>query len=230
MKSPFCMKVCTKCGGLLVANSMNFSKMKAGKYGLSGQCKRCRNNHQAEYYQNNKDKKAEYDAKYRQSNKNKIAEYRQNNKEKIAKLNAKYYQDNKDKIAKRNAEYRKNNPDKFFNYEQKRRQLEEFGPGISKEEWIDMMEFFDWKCAYSGEPLTHKNRSIDHVVPLKNYGYNGIINCVPCTISANSSKQASDMIEWYKQQDFYSDKRLNKIYEWIEYSINKYTDHITITM
>ena len=230
MNSPFCMKVCSKCGELLVANNMNFGKMKAGKYGLCGQCKRCRNKHQAEYYQNNKDKKAEYDIEYRKNNKDKIAKYninyRKNNKEKTVK----YYQDNKEKIAKRNAEYRKNNPDKFFNYEQKRRQREEFGPGISKEEWVDMMNFFNWKCAYSGESLTTNNRSIDHVIPLKNHGWNGIINCVPCTKNVNSSKQASDMIDWYKQQDYYSEDRLNKIYEWIEYSINKYAEHITIAM
>ena len=30
------------------------------------------------------------------------------------------------------------------------------------------------------------------------------------------------MEEWYIKQDFYSEERLNKIYEWIEYAKSKY--------
>lgn len=189
MKSPFCMKVCSKCGELLVANSINFTKMKTGKYGVKGYCKRCKR-----------------------------------------KQDSEYHQINKDKIAKRHMEYYQANPEIYFNNNQKRRQSEKFGPGLSKEEWLDMMKFFDWKCAYSGEPLTYDNRSIDHIVPLKRYGYNGILNMVPCTKSINSSKHTSDMIDWYKKQDYYSEDRLNKIYEWLEYSVNKYSEHIKIVM
>lgn len=38
----------------------------------------------------------------------------------------------------------------------------------------------------------------------------------------NYSKQNKDMLSWYKQQDFYSEEKLNKIYEWIEYAKNKW--------
>ena len=42
MRCPFCIKKCTKCGNLLVANSINFSKQKKGKYGVNSVCKPCK--------------------------------------------------------------------------------------------------------------------------------------------------------------------------------------------
>ena len=40
--------------------------------------------------------------------------------------------------------------------------------------------------------------------------------------SYNKSKNANDIDEWYITQNFYSEERLNKIYEWQEYAYNKY--------
>ena len=208
MKSPFCMKVCSKCGKLLVANNINFDRKKTGKYGLKSICKRCKKEQSAKHYQENKEMYTIKNTEYYQTHK---------------KQRAEYYQTNREQRLLYKAEYAKNNPDIIFNNHQKRRQCKEFGPGISKEEWLDMMQFFNWKCAYSGEPLTKDNRSIDHVVPLKKHGWNGITNCVPCTRNVNSCKHTSDMIEWYKNQDYYSEDRLNKIYEWMEYSTNKFS-------
>ena len=88
------------------------------------------------------------------------------------------------------------------------------------------MQFFEWKCAYSGEKFSNNNkendRSIDHIIPLSKGGENEIWNCVPIKMNYNSSKNANDMLEWYKQQEFYSEERLNKIYEWIEYAKDKW--------
>ena len=88
-----------------------------------------------------------------------------------------------------------------------------------------MMLFFDFKCAYSGEYLggsVNNDRTIDHIIPLVLGGENEIWNIVPMLKSYNSSKNANDMEEWYKQQEFYSEERLNKIYEWIEYAKDKW--------
>lgn len=32
------------------------------------------------------------------------------------------------------------------------------------------------------------------------------------------------MEEWYQQQEYYSEERLNKIYEWQEYAKNKWNN------
>ena len=114
-----------------------------------------------------------------------------------------------------------------YNRRQRRRIREEqLGSGITKDQWLEMMKFFDWKCAYSGEYLGGNdnsfNRTIDHIVPLNSNGDNMIWNCVPMLRSLNSSKCAKDMLEWYKEQDFYDPKRLAKIYKWQEYARKKW--------
>ena len=140
-------------------------------------------------------------------------------KESDAKAYAKFRQNNPEYMK----QYYKDNPDVFFNNNNKRRSREENqGGGITKEQWVDMMNFFEWRCAYSGETLSKQTRSIDHIIPLAKGGLNEPWNCVPMTKSYNSSKQTSNIDEWYITQDFYSEERLNKIYEWQEYAYNKY--------
>ena len=201
-----------------------------------------------QYYEDNKEMILEYQKQYCEANKDKITErkkrYYENNKEKIAEWGKQYRQDNKDEVAERKKRYYEANKDKIaeykkqhdkqyyqtpqgqvarFNGRQRRRAKEEQqGTGITKEQWLEMMNFFDWKCAYSGEALTNNTRSVDHIVPLNNNGNNMVWNMVPMTRSLNSSKKAKDMLEWYKEQSFYSEARLAKIYEWQEYAFNKW--------
>ena len=202
MNCPYCIKICGGCGELLVANSINFHKAN-GKYGVRNKCKVCRKNDDEE-----KMRKKEYYKKNKNWLKEKNKEYRKNNKEK-----------EKERFDK----WKKNNPDKEFNRYTKRRQREENqGGGISKNQWLEMMEFFDWRCAYSNEKLSDKYRTIDHIIPLSKGGENEIWNCIPMHRSYNSSKFTNDMLEWYQQQEFYSEERLNKIYKWIEYAKNKW--------
>lgn len=199
MKCPFIINKCTKCGKLLVANKMNFYKNKRGKYGLQSICKECHRKCNEQWYQDKK--------------------------EEILEKNKQYYNNNKEEILEKCKQYRENNPHVKFNSHIKRRQLEEnHGNGISKEQWLEMMEFFDWKCAYSGEYIggDSKYRTIDHIVPLSKGGEHAIWNCVPMYANYNYRKQKKDMLEWYIKQDFYSEERLNKIYEWIEYAYKKW--------
>ena len=293
-------KKCTKCGKWKVASMVNFQRVNKGRYGLRGDCKACQKPYQKQYYENNKEKLAEYGKQWRLANKEKIAEigkrYREANKDKIAESSKRYYQANKEKIAdrnkrwheanpeyykqyyeankdkererskqyyeankdkhaeyykqynkinkdkvnERNKRYNKANKDKIaeqqkqwrqspqgkvalFNINHRRRiREEEQGTGITKDQWLEMMKFFDFRCAYSGEVLSKKTRSVDHIVPISTGGDNMIWNMVPMTRSLNSSKRDKDMLEWYKEQDFYDPKRLQKIYDWQEYAYNKW--------
>ena len=228
-KSPYCIKICRHCGKLLVANTNNFVKSKKSKYGVENCCKQCKKEydqkHYKQYYQNNKDHIKETTKKYKDNNKdyykNYNKQYYQNNKEELSEQQKCYRESNKEKIKETKRIWYKNNPDKVFNSHNRRRQLKESqGTGITKEQWFEMMEFFDWKDAYSGEKLTDKNRTIDHIIPLVNGGLNEAWNCIPATKSNNSSKGAKDMLEWYKEQSFFSEERLNKIYEWEEKAAN----------
>ena len=113
----------------------------------------------------------------------------------------------------------------MFNENNKRRQREEQqGNGITGQQWLEMMKFFDWKCAYSGIALIDENRTIDHIVSLAKGGAHEIWNLVPMDRGLNCSKHDKDIKEWYPQQDFYNEDRLNKINEWREYAYNKWSN------
>lgn len=227
MNIPYVMKRCTVCGEWLVANTVNFRRAKKGQYGLEAQCKECRNKKNKQWRKANRDKMLEY----RKANKEKKAKYNkqyyQDNKERIAEHNKQWYEDNKERIAERAKQYYQSPQGQVvaFNGRQRRRlKEEEQGTGITKDQWLEMMGFFDWRCAYSGEYIGGDsfNRTIDHIVPLNSNGDNMIWNCVPMKLNYNSSKHTKDMLEWYREQDFYSEARLAKIYEWQEYARKKW--------
>ena len=136
-----------------------------------------------------------------------------------------YYEDNKDKIAERKKQYRQSPQGQVsaFNDQYKRRTKEQNqGKGITTNQWLECMKFFNWKCAYSGQALSKGTRSLDHVKPLNQGGEHEIWNTVPMDKGLNSSKNDKDMEEWYQEQDFYLEERLQKIYEWQEYAYNKW--------
>ena len=245
MRCPFCIKICTKCNRILVAYSGNFAKKKNGKYGVASHCKVCYSNYQKEYYQDNKDELLKKNKDYRDNNvekekerhkryhkenskeiKEKRKQYYQDNREHILEQTKKYHKEHQDYYNKYSRNYYKQHPEKVFNNKCKRRLKEETqGEGLTIDQWKEMFDFFEWKCAYSDESLSgsiNDNRTVDHIIALNNNGEHEIWNCVPMYKSYNSSKQDRDMFEWYKEQDFYSEERLSKIYEWQKYAMNKW--------
>ena len=224
MRCPFCIKKCTKCGNLLVANNINFSRQKQGKYGLNAVCKFCKKIEKAKEYQDNKEHILNRVKAYAEKNKDKIEEYRNNNKNKLRTLYKKYNAKHKEERNKYAKEYRKNNPEKVFNDRNNRRIKEEQGSGLTKEQWKELMDYFDFKCAYSDEYIggNSDKRTIDHIIPLNNNGVNEIWNCVPMHHSYNSSKKDKAPMDWYLNQSFYNEDRLTNIIEWQLYAFDKY--------
>ena len=198
--------------------------------------------YQKQYYENNKEEILECQKEYREEHKEEILKYQkqyyENNKEEILEYKKLYYEEHKEykkqyyeehkkKILKNQKQYKENNPHVRFNNNIKRRQLEENqGRDITKEQWYEMMCWFDWCCAYSGEYIggdnTDKKRTIDHIIPISKGGLNEPWNCIPCFANYNYSKNTNNMEEWYIQQEFYSEERLIKIYAWCEYAFNKW--------
>lgn len=203
MKCPFVIKICTKCGKLLVANAMNFHKDKSKKWGLRPECRECRMKYHKQYCEEHKDKRCESYSKYYYSH-----------KEEVKETKKKYRQTEKGKEVRRKANKRTKH---------KRRSLTRNQTYTVKQE-SEMKLFFNNCCAYSGIPLEEGvNYSIDHIIPLSKGGDNLIYNLVPMDIKLNSSKCNKDMEIWYRKQPFFSEERLNKIYEWVEYAKNKYS-------
>ena len=214
MNIPYVFKRCTKCGEIKLATTEYFRKNKSCKFGLYSQCKVCEQKYNKQWCQDNKEHRKEYKKQWRQDNKECNKEYRKQ-----------YYQDNKERRQEYNKEYSKTPQGQVikFNAQCRRRSKEAaLGNGITVEQWQECMQFFGWKCAYSGKPLKEGNRSLDHITPLNSGGENEIWNLVPMYINYNSSKSDKGMLEWYKEQPFYSEDRLKKIYEWQEYAYNKY--------
>ena len=244
MNIPYVMKKCSKCGRWLVASTINFHRGKNFKYGLRNECKECKSKYSKQYNkanrkkiteqqkrwrEDNKEKINEYHKQYRKANKEKIAEYgkewREANREKDLERKKRYYEANKEKERERKRRWSQSPQGQVLEFNRRHRRRikeEQQGTGITKEQWLEMMNFFDWKCAYSDEVLSKDTRSIDHIVPLNSNGDNMIWNLVSMARSLNSSKCAKDMLEWYKEQDFYSEARLVKIYEWQEYARKKW--------
>lgn len=220
MKCPYVMKKCSKCGEIL--HISRFHKDKNGKYKTRPDCKECSRKYQKEYNKNNKEKI---------SKRQKI--WYEENKDDILKRSKERYEKNKDSILEKQKEYNKkwakNNPEKILNRNNKRRNKEENqGNGITKEQWLEMMNFFDWKCAYSGEKMkndksTH-GRTIDHIIALDNGGENEPWNIIPMKKGYNTSKHTKNMLEWYLEQPFFSIERLTKIYEWRIYAYWKWKE------
>ena len=196
-----------------------------------------------EYYENNKEHLKEYSKEYRENNKEHLKEYREykkeykkeynkeyreNNKEHLKEYSKEYRENNKEHLKEYNKIYRKNNPQVDFNYNNKRRnRLENRGRGIDKIQWKKMMLYFDFKCAYSGEKMeenkTENGRTVDHIIALDNGGLNEPWNCVPMLKSYNSSKNKRvDVINWYLEQEYFNEERLNKIVEWQIYAYEKW--------
>lgn len=205
-------KVCSNCNKILAATTDNFYKKERGKYGVAAECKECSSLRKKKRYQKNKEqilKKAKV--------------YYQDNKEEIKERVQEYKKNNSDKVKETNKNYRLKHPENAFNGSAKRRHKEkELGNGITQEQWLECMEYFNWTCAYSGISLSHNNKSLDHIVSLYEEGVNEIWNCVPMDKILNSSKNNKDMISWYQQQEFYSEERLQKIYKWQNYAKEKW--------
>lgn len=80
----------------------------------------------------------------------------------------------------------------------------------------EVLKYFNYKCAYTGIDLKH-NFHIDHIIPISKGGSNNIYNLVPTIPEANLSKSNRELEEWYREQDYFSEDRLNKIYKYIEH-------------
>ena len=220
MKCPYVMRKCSKCGEIL--HISRFHKDKNGKYKTRPDCKECSRKYQKEYNKNNKEKI---------SKRQKI--WYEENKDDILKRSKERYEKNKDSILEKQKEYNKkwakNNPEKILNRNNKRRNKEENqGNGITKEQWLEMMNFFDWKCAYSGEKMKNNKsthgRTVDHIIALDNGGENEPWNIIPMKKGYNTSKHTKNMLEWYLEQPFFSIERLTKIYEWRIYAYWKWKE------
>ena len=164
-----------------------------------------------QYREKNKEYIQKYMKKYRMENKEQSQKYgkewRKNNKEHIKELNKQYYKKNKEHINKLMENWRKENKvlikeinDKYQKTEEgkiakqradtKRKARErEIINTLTSEEWLDILEEYDYKCAYCGCDFDENNMPTkDHIIPISKGGDNVKENIVPACRSCNCKK------------------------------------------
>lgn len=83
------------------------------------------------------------------------------------------------------------------------------------EQWKQTVIYFGGACAYCGRTMKKGERlTRDHLVPVAEGGETSQANVVPACGSCNSSKGKEEWREWFMQQPFFSQDRMNKIFKW----------------
>lgn len=201
-------KICKVCNEIKLYK--DFRKSKMIKDGFENKCKACR---KVEYQSEIKDKKRQY-----------YIDNKEYIKSRISKYDKEYQKRNKDKIKEYKKEYmidyRENNRGYLNEQSKIRHQQRILAEGEFTEEEFEniSLDFFSWKCAYTGEVILEEKSNChrEHVIPISKGGVNYIWNIIPSTPFANISKKDRELEVWYREQPYFSEERLQKIYDYIE--------------
>ena len=107
---------------------------------------------------------------------------------------AEWYQRNKERRAATAATWRRENPERQSEY-RKRRRARRLGsePDLTLEQWLEVLEEFDYKCAYCS---ADGDLEQDHVWPVSRGGRHTKDNMAPACRSCNASKGSKLLAEW----------------------------------
>lgn len=86
-----------------------------------------------------------------------------------------------------------------------------YSPDIS-EQYKETKEMLGGSCAYCVIKLTSDNEHWEHIIPLSVGGTHTPDNIVCSCDKCNLSKHTRPMEEWYREQPFFSEERLQQIY------------------
>jgi len=90
--------------------------------------------------------------------------------------------------------------------------LIELTPKLAKKRYRQSIyEAWDCKCGYCGDDAT----SLDHIVPRFRSGSSNRNNLIPACRRCNTNKASAKIEDWYNQQDFFTQARMDKINSWI---------------
>lgn len=180
------------------------------------------------YYENHKDdfskrRKIRYKLN-KMSEKEYMKKYRTE-----TKYNIRYYKANRNYCLGLSKEWSRNNPYKTAYYRQERRSLmRNLEVSLTVEQWEFSLEYFDNRDAYTGLPMIVLSQ--DHIIPVSKGGGYTVNNIIPCDKHINSSKNNKEMEDWFREQPFFSEERLNKIYNYIDEVRNRFGDTLKLNM
>jgi hypothetical protein len=231
-KGEIISKVCTKCKRLYLLEFFNKSSQGIGK--KSSHCKQCIAEDGKEYYKRNldsikqkylnkRDHHLEQKRKWYRKNIEKTKRYRIINEEKTRLFMREWRIKNREHIKQYSKKYIKENSDKRVLFEQKRRARKKSLPSnFTVEQQKEILGFFGG-CALTG----NTNVTWDHVIPLST-GYGGTVfgNMIPLISRLNSSKNDSNIFEWFesnRQRFNLSNEKFETLISWLS-SANAMTE------
>ena len=90
--------------------------------------------------------------------------------------------------------------------------LIELTPKLAKKRYRQSIyEAWDCKCGYCGDDAT----SLDHIVPRFRSGSSNRNNLIPACRRCNTNKASTKIEDWYNQQDFFTQARMDRIKSWM---------------
>lgn len=183
--------------------------------------KECRRNYNKGHREKNRDRIAEYKRQYYKDNKELFRqwgrEHRAANIDRYRERKRKYFKENREWYRKYDKNYRKVNSAKIKIIQQKRRAKKSNLPHtLTVKEWKLALNFFNNSCSYCNRSQKELGETLqqEHIISVKNNGGYVKENIIPACSNCNRSKSARNMEEWYKEQEFFTEKSLNKIKEW----------------
>ncbi|MBE7128101.1 hypothetical protein FT639_20795 [Bacillus mycoides] len=101
------------------------------------------------------------------------------------------------------------------------------GDSISNEEWEECKNHFrnednESCCAYCGDVADSLEK--EHIISVDKGGTYSIDNIIPACSRCNRTKNNQGLNDWFRNQPFYEQKRLDKILEYRRISSEKYID------
>lgn len=87
----------------------------------------------------------------------------------------------------------------------------------TKLEWEATKKYWHGKCAYCGGNRSGKKTILtkDHVIPESIGGQKIRHNIIPACGKCNQEKSSYAMEEWFREQSFFDEDALQKIYWWV---------------
>jgi 5-methylcytosine-specific restriction endonuclease McrA len=94
--------------------------------------------------------------------------------------------------------------------------LVELTPKLAKKRFRESIyTAWEHKCAYCEEPAT----SLDHIIPRFKSGSSNRNNLIPACRRCNSNKASAPFEDWYKQQEYFNQVRMEKIKAWMSQEV-----------
>jgi hypothetical protein len=112
----------------------------------------------------------------------------------------------------KNKKWRKENPERCCYLSSLHRNHD-----VNAKEEKAMLTVFDYSCAYCGMSLSEHRKIYGeklHNEHVDDEGYNDLRNDIPACKACNCGKHQRSLEDWYPQQKFFSEERLQKIIWW----------------